>query len=229
MLQVRDLMSREVATLGRQATAAEALGICRERRVRHIPILDDGRLVGIVSDRDLRDASPAAGDVEEQKKTLEEVRVEDLMSQNVVTAHPQDPVGYAAQEMYEKRINALPVVTEESLQLEGSAAREEGLIGIVTSTDVMRALVMLTGVHESGSQIEVLAPDKPGILAEVAHEIGELGEDIVSALTSPQKRAGNRTMIFRLQTTDPSTVVQSLQMAGYSASYVTVPKRPPRS
>lgn len=217
MLLVRDLMTRELATLGPEASAAEALNICREQRVRHVPILAEGRLVGLISDRDLGSASPPEGE-EGREKALGEMKVDGVMTRDVVTVHPQDPVGYAAKEMYERRINALPVLVEEN--------GEEELLGIVTSTDVLRALVMLTGVHEPGSQVQVEAPDRPGVLAEVAEVIRDLDVDILSVLSSPEKRGGARTMVFRLTAEDPSTVVQSLQMAGYSVEWIDIPNRP---
>ena len=214
MLLVRDLMTRELETLGPDASASEALDICREKGVRHIPILEGEKLVGIISDRDLGDASPPEGDGD-RKEVLQNMRVGDIMAKELVTTHPQDPVGYAAKEMYQRKINALPVVTEE-----GS---KEELVGIVTSTDVLRALVALTGVHEAGSQVQVEAPDRPGVLAEVAEVIHDLDVDILSALSSPEKRGGSRTMVFRLTAEDPSTVVQSLQMAGYSVDWINIP------
>lgn len=212
MLLVRDLMTRELATLEPEASVAEALELCRERRIRHVPILKGERLVGIVSDRDLSEASPPSDDPDHEE-AVQNLRVEEVMIQEVVTAHPQDPTGYAAREMYERKLDALPVVDEQDL------------VGIVTSTDVMRALVMLTGVHESGSQVEVQASNTSGILADVAEIIRDLEVDIVSVLSAPEKRAGSRTMVFRLAAEDPSTVVQSLQMAGYSASWINIPGR----
>ena len=216
MLLVRDLMTQDLATLGPEANASEALNICREKGIRHIPVLEEGRLVGLVSDRDLSTASPPEGEAD-REEAMKELRVSDIMTRDVVTAHPQDPVGYAAKEMYERKINALPIMAEEG--------DEEKLVGIVTSTDVMRALVMLTGVHESGSQVQVEAPDRPGVLAEVAEIIRDLEVDILSALSSPEKRGGTRTMVFRLTAEDPSTVVQSLQMAGYSVGWINIPRR----
>lgn len=216
MLLIRDLMTRELQTLGPEASASEALDICREQGVRHIPVVDEGRLVGMVSDRDLSDASPPEGD-ENREDALKGTRIGDIMAEEVITTHPQDPVGYAAKEMYERKINALPVVVEEG--------GKEELAGIVTSTDVLRSLVMLTGVHEPGSQVQVEAPDRPGALAEVAEVIHDLEVDILSALSSPEKRGGSRTMVFRLTAEDPSTVVQSLQMAGYSVDWINIPRK----
>ncbi|MCA1688783.1 MAG: CBS domain-containing protein [Actinobacteria bacterium] len=139
MLLVRDWMTRNLVTLSPEASVAEALTLCRGRRIRHIPILEERRLVGIVSDRDLRDASPALGDPE-RANALQKLQVRDVMTREVITADPLDPIENAAQLMYEHKINALPVVDE------GSSVAEEELLGIVTSSDVMRALVMLAGL-----------------------------------------------------------------------------------
>lgn len=222
MFQMRDLMTPAPVTLRVEATAAEALALCNEHGIRHIIVVEEGRLAGIVSDRDLRDASPAIGDTEsvDQKTALERLRVRDVMTPEPLTVHPQDLVGFAAQEMYEHKIDALPVLSDSS--------GEEELLGIVTSSDVMQALVSLTGIHEPGCQVQVTAPDREGIVAEIADDIRALDADIVSVLSSPQKKFENRTMIFRLAIQDPSTVVQSLEMAGYSAAWITIPRRPRR-
>jgi acetoin utilization protein AcuB len=111
VLLVRDWMTRNLVTLSPEASVAEALTLCRERRIRHVPILEEGRLVGIVSDRDLRDASPALGDPG-RARALREIRVGDVMSREVITVDPQDSIENAAQEMYELKIGSLPVVPE---------------------------------------------------------------------------------------------------------------------
>lgn len=211
MLLVRTWMTRNLVTLAPEASVAEALTLCRERRIRHIPIVEEGRLVGIVSDRDLRDASPALGDAE-RASALQEIRLGDVMTREVSTAVPQDPIENAAQEMYELKIGSLPVVAEED---------EEKLLGIVTSSDVMRALVMLAGLPEPGCRIEVRAPNRAGILAEVAGKIQNLGVDVFSVLSDPDRRSGYRTMIFQLVTTDPSSVMEGLKLAGYEVSWVS--------
>jgi acetoin utilization protein AcuB len=143
------------------------------------------------------------------------------MTREVITADPQDSIENAAQEMYEHRIQSLPVVAEGPIVDEVSAVAEEELLGIVTSSDVMRALVMLTGLPEPGCRIEVRAPNRAGILAEVVGEIHNLEVDIVSVLSDPDLRSGKRTMVFQLVTTDPSSVMQSLKMAGYEVSWVS--------
>ena len=211
MLLVRDWMTGNLVTLSPEASVAEALSLCRERRIRHIPIVEEGRLIGIVSDRDLRDASPALGDAA-RASTLQEIRVGDVMTREVSTTVPQEPIENVAQEMYELKIGSLPVVAEED---------EEKLLGIVTSSDVMRALVTLAGLPEPGCRIEVRAPNRAGILVEVAGKIQDLGVDIFSVLSDPDSRSGNRTMVFQLVSADPSSVMEGLKMAGYEVSWVS--------
>ena len=220
MLRVRAWMTRNLVTLSPEASVAEALTLCRERRIRHIPIVEEGRLVGIVSDRDLRDASPALGDPE-RARTLQEVRVADVMTREVITVDPQDSIENAAQQMYELKIESLPVVSEGAVADGGSAVVEQELLGIVTSSDVMRALVTLAGLPEPGCRIEVSVPNREGILAEVAGKIRELEVDIVSVLSDPDRRSGQRTMVFQLATADPSSAMQSLKRAGYEVSWVS--------
>lgn len=203
MLLVRDWMAREVVTVGPETTAAEALTLCRENRIRHLPVLEGGRLVGVISDRDLRAATPALGDAD-RAAALKRIRVADEMAQEVVSARPEDPIEDAATAMYEVKIGCLPV-------LEG-----EALAGIVTSSDVMRALAWLVGVHEPGTRLEVALPNRPGVLAEVAGIVRDQEVNIVSFLApSGPEATGERVAVLRLATINPRKVVDSLREAGY--------------
>jgi acetoin utilization protein AcuB len=212
MLLVRDSMTREVVVLSPPSTAAEALGLCRERRIRHLPVLERGRLVGIVSDRDLRSAAPALGDPE-RASALEKIRIADVMSPDVITAHPDDPVEEAANKMRERKIGCLPVV-------EGGE-----LVGIITSSDVMGALVYLVGAHEPGSRLEVVMPDRPGTLAGVAGIFGALGINIVSVVAGPRQEAPpeGRIGIFKVDTIDTRVAVELLREAGYTVRWPPQP------
>ncbi|HZG63512.1 MAG TPA: CBS and ACT domain-containing protein [Rubrobacteraceae bacterium] len=220
MLLVRNWMTEKLVTLSPETSVSEALTLCRERRIRHIPILEGGHLVGVVTDRDLRDASPALGDPE-RASALQKIRVGDVMTREVITTDPEDSIENAAQVMYEHKIQSLPVVTEGPVVDEGSAVAEEELLGIVTSSDVMRALVTFVGLPEPGSRIEVQASNKAGALAEVAEKIQDLEVDIVSVLSAPDwSSSGKRTLMFQLVTTDPSSVIQSLKTDGYEVSWM---------
>jgi acetoin utilization protein AcuB len=211
MLLVKDAMTREVVVLAPETTAAEALALCRERRVRHLPVLEEGRLVGIVSDRDLRSAAPALGDPN-LVSALEQIRVSDVMTRDVQTARPDDPIEEAANTMRERSIGCLPVVEDGAL------------VGIVTSSDVMEALVYLVGAHEPGSRLEVIMPDRPGTLAGVAGIFGALGINIVSVVGGPPTASPEgRVVVFRIDTINPSEAVGILERAGYTVLWPPKP------
>jgi acetoin utilization protein AcuB len=140
-------------------------------------------------------------------KTMKALQVGDVMSRKVITASPQDTIVRAAREMYERKIESLPVVDEEEL------------VGIVTSSDVMRALVSLSGASEPGHSRVAVQARKLGVLADAASIIRDQGVDVFSVLSSPQKRSVyDRTLIFQVAAKDPSWVIQNLQTGGYEAS-----------
>jgi acetoin utilization protein AcuB len=209
MLQVKDSMTREVVALSPEDTAKAALALCREKRIRHLPVLEEGRLVGIASDRDFRDAAPPLGD-SGRAAALAEIRVGEVMAREVVTAVSDDPIEQAANTMRERRIGCLPVV-------EGGE-----LVGIVTASDVMDALVYLVGAHEPGSRMEISLPDRPGSLAGAAGVFGMCGINIVSAAMGTTREpteegaARERIVVFRVDTIDTAEVVGYLEEAGYT-------------
>jgi acetoin utilization protein AcuB len=208
MLLVRDSMTREVVTVGPETTAAEALALCREKGIRHLPVLEGGWLVGMISDRDLRSATPALGDPD-RAQALERIRVADEMAKEVAKVRPEDPIEEAAIEMYERKIGCLPVVDDDDL------------VGIVTSSDVMRAFVRLVGAHAPGSRVEVALSRRPGAFAGVAGILQNAGVNIVSVLASSkgEDEAGERVAVFRIDTIDPRRVVEGLEAAGYAVRW----------
>jgi acetoin utilization protein AcuB len=204
MLLVRNSMTRELVTVVPETTAAEALALCRMSRIRHLPVLEGRRLVGVISDRDLRAATPALGDLA-RAEALDRIRVADEMARDVTTARPEDPIEDAAMVMYEGKIGCLPVVDGEDL------------VGMLTTSDIMRALVRLVGAHKPGSRLEVALPSRSGSMAEVTQIVRDEGVDIVSVLASSEHEdeAGERVAVLRVATIDPKQVVESLRAARY--------------
>lgn len=201
-MRVRDAMTRELITLEPEASAARAWGICREKNIRHLPIVEDGRLVGLISDRDLRDVSPPR-EGRDQENTLGWVRVRDIMTRDVVAISPLDTIDHAAREIYDRKIGCLPVVDEGKL------------VGIITSQDMMRTLAFLVGAHGRGSWIEVEVPNEPGMLANVTDVIRDRQVNISSVFLAPAERARYRDIVLRLETSNPAGVARALEDAGY--------------
>ena len=204
MLRVRDSMTREVVTLGPEASAAEAWSVCKENNIRHVPIVAEGRLVGLVSDRDLRDVR--GGDRESD--TPRWVRLGDMMTGDIVTIHPLDTIEHAAREIYDRKIGCLPVVAEGEL------------VGIITSADMMRTLIELVGAHGRGSWVEVEVANEPGTLADVTDVIRDRKVNIASVFLGPADRETNRALVLRLETGNPAGTVRALEDAGYRVTTV---------
>ena len=205
MLRVRDAMTREVVTVGPEAGVGEAWGLCREHGIRHLPVVEGGKLVGIVSDRDLRDVSPPR-DTSDQENTLGYVRVREIMSSQVVTSPPLDTIDHAARVIYDHNFNCLPVVADGELA------------GIITSSDLVRTLVELIGAGGGGSFIEVEVPNEPGTLAGITDELRNRHVNIGGIFLAPAGRETYRTIVLRLETTDPSSISETLQGAGYTVT-----------
>ena len=201
MLRVRDSMTRDVVMLGPEASAAEAWALCKEHNIRHVPVVEGGRLVGLVSDRDLRDVRGGAGDRESD--TPRWVRLGDMMTREVVTIHPLDTIEHAAREIYDRKIGCLPVVADDEL------------VGIITSADMMRTLIELVGAHGRGTWVEVEVPNEPGTLAEITDVIRDRKVNIAGIFLGPADRETNRVVVLRLETTNPAGTVRGLEEAGY--------------
>jgi acetoin utilization protein AcuB len=214
MLRVRDSMTRDVITLGPEASAAEAWALCREHNIRHVPIVQEGQLVGLVSDRDLRDVRGG----NRESDTPRWVRLGDMMTRNVVTIHPLDTIEHAAREIYERKISCLPVVADDEL------------VGIITSEDLMHTLIELVGAHGLGTWIEVEVPNEPGTLADVTDVIRDRKVNIAGIFLGPASRETNRLIVLRLETTNPAGTVRGLEEAGYRVTTVesSVPAEPIR-
>jgi acetoin utilization protein AcuB len=210
MLRVRDSMTRDVVTLGPEASAAEAWSVCQEHNIRHVPVVAEGRLVGVVSDRDLRDVR--GGDRESD--TPRWVRLGDMMSRNIVTIHPLDTIEHAAREIYDRKIGCLPVVAEGEL------------VGIITSADMMRTLIELVGAHGRGSWVEVEVPNEPGTLADVTDVLRDRKVNIAGIFLGPADRETNRVVVLRLETGSPEGTVRALEDAGYRVTTVEASVEP---
>lgn len=200
---IEEIMKKKVITVDPNDTLAHALRITKENRIRHLPVVDNLVLVGIVSDRDLRDVCPSRLVNEDQEDILQKTLIKDIMNKNVITAHPLDFVEDAASVLYEFRIGSLPVIHKGKL------------VGIVTESDVLHTLVELMGVNQPSSHIEVTVLDKPGMLAEIANILKELRVNVTSVYLKPSSKQGEKTLVFRIQTMDPRRICMTIETAGY--------------
>ena len=203
-------MQRNVSTIAPSASLEEARRLMREKSVRQLPVNDeDGKLVGMVSDRDIREAMLPVGllpgsSEKEMEKILAETPVGKVMARKVVAAMVNDSLEDAIVLLHDFHVNALPVVDEE-----GKVA------GIITRTDVLKAFIEALGVGEISSRLEVVVPDVPGSLAEVMTIIKSFHVNVTSVLTTGHPEPGTLAVFFRIATLHVGPVRKAIQEAGY--------------
>lgn len=213
---VEEIMRRQVLTLKKYDTIESALKILIENHLRHIPIVDDeNHVIGIISDRDIRDASPSILNVNNGHEALLNP-VEKIMTKNVITVHPLDFVEEVSAIFYEREIACLPVT------------KEGKLVGMITEKDMLYTLIQLTGANQAGTQIEVKVRNVAGMLTNVAAIIGRRNININSVLVYPDNKDPNyKILVFRIQTMNPTNIINDLKKEGYTVLWPNLPGMTP--
>lgn len=174
---VKGWMTDDVITADEDTTMMKAFIIMKEKKIRSLPVVNKkGRLLGIVTDRDLRDASPSKAttlDVYELNYLISTIKIKDLMTKNLVFVRPDETVEFAAILMLENKISSLPVINDK-----------DSLIGIITQTDIFKVLTNITGVYTGGIQFAFSLEDRPGSIREVNDVIRSYGGRVVSLLST---------------------------------------------
>ncbi len=204
---VRDIMTSPALTVGGESTLEGACHIMHEHNIRHLPVLEDGRLVGIITDRDLGGSSSSFCVAPAAPRGL----VREAMTQPVRTASADDPVEDAARVMRELKIGCLPVVEDERL------------VGIVTGIDLLDALLRLTGVHRPGGRLEIRLQDRPGELGRLMTLFGERRVNTHSVLTHPEEGGAVR-VVLRVGTLETRPLANTLREMGFEV--VWPPEKP---
>jgi acetoin utilization protein AcuB len=193
-------------------TLAHALQLTRRHRIRHLPVvLPSGGLTGILSDRDIRLAMPSPLTVPDAERAefLDRTAVAAVMTREVISVPPTETIEDAAKTLQRHHIGALPVVDADG-----------SLRGLLTETDILRALVQILGGIERSSRIEVALPDRPGELARAIRVIGEeLGINIVSMVVPALGGQPGKTAILHLGTIDPREAIRALEAAGFEVGW----------
>lgn len=203
-MYVQDIMQRHVVTVTPETRLPEAMHLMRERGFRHLPVLADGALVGIVSDRDVKRAMASASRpvaTAERDAMDSGVRMVDIMTRSVITAGPTFTVEEAARVMVAERISALPVT-------EGGR-----LVGIVTETDVLALFVRALGAVTPSSRLDVVLGSHGAALADVIQAIEAIAP--IASVVTLEDRAGHREAIVRVATMNPRPAIQALEARGY--------------
>lgn len=201
-MKVGQRMTRNPITITPDVTVPEAQAIMRREKIKRLPVLDNkGKLVGIVTTLDLIHASPSPAtslDIYELHYLLSKLKVEKVMTRNVITVDEDLPIEEAARIMADNGISGLPVM------------RGNVLIGIITETDLFKLFIELFGARHKGIRLTLLLPEKKGELAKVSNAITKAGGNIVSFATFEGEDPTNAYCAVKVTGVEKDALIQAL-------------------
>ncbi|MEF3255445.1 MAG: CBS and ACT domain-containing protein [Deferribacterales bacterium] len=212
---IKDWMTTEVITIEPTDTILDALHLMKENRIRRLPVVKDGKLVGIITEKDIKTFSPSKAstlDIYEMHNVLADTTVETVMSKKVISVSPDDPIEKAALILRDKRIGGLPVVDDKGK-----------LLGLITAIDVFDLFVEAMGMRIPGARISIVLDDKPGALLEMTKIIKSHDLNIVSLATFFLKDQSKRDVVIRVSgnAVDIEKAVEDLKGSGFNVSNFT--------
>ncbi len=199
---VYERMSKHPVTITKDTSISDALKKMRDENVRRLPVLDkQGKMVGIVSEKDLLYASPSPAtslSVHELHYLLARLTVQEVMNKEVITICEDCPIEEAARIMADNKIGGLPVV------------RNGMLVGIITETDLFKIFLELLGAREQGVRLTMLVKEEKNVLAELTHTIAEMGGNIVALGTFLGEDVTNRLITTKVSGIPKDQLVETL-------------------
>jgi len=206
---MRERIQRNPVTISPNASFFEARKLIHEKGVRHLPVVDkDSRVIGIVTDRDIRQAAPSEAttlSVHELNYLLEMLKVSSFMTprEKLITITPDALIEEAVQLMHDHKIGCLPV-------LEG-----DKLYGIFTETDALDHLVDIFGLKEKGTRLSIALEDKPGAMLGILEIVKKYNINVISVVSPSFMVEGKRIVAIRIRTESYEDIVKDLEKTGY--------------
>lgn len=205
---VTETMRTDLIAVGAETKLSEAKSLMQEGNFRHLPVVDaDGKLVGIITDRDMRDAQPSSlVDQEDYQQTFAKVMqhtVGEIMTKNPLTVAPYYTLQDTLLMIGKKKVGALPVIDEDGK-----------LKGILSTRDLLRAFVNIMGIEEPGTLLCILVNEQPGQLKKIVDIVTEENVSLGSVLVARDWDSENRAIFPYLLTNNVMSIKKKLLEQG---------------
>lgn len=201
---VKDRMTLNPYTVTPATSISDAFAIMRDHNFRRLPVVKQGKVVGIVTEKNLQRVTPSDAttlSVFELNYLLSKMTVEDAMTKDPITIQDTQQLEEAAILMRKNDIGALPVL------------REKRLVGIITETDIFDAFIDMLGARYTGARLCLQVPNEPGIGADVFTIISKYQVNIQHLVLNNTRDGAE--LIFKLDTDDASSIKRALAAKGY--------------
>ena len=188
---VKNWMHKPAITIDKHGSMQEAMNLMKTHHISLLPVLDKNRLVGVITDRDLKKASASEAttlEMHELLYLLSTIKVKDIMSVNPVTVPPDFTIEETAELLLVNKISGVPVVDKNGI-----------VVGVISHTDLFKVIISLTGIGKRGIQFAFCLEDRQGSIQDVAQIIRRFGGRMASILTSYEKAPeGYRNVYIRM-------------------------------
>ncbi|MGD8227673.1 MAG: CBS and ACT domain-containing protein [Desulfobacteraceae bacterium] len=195
-MKVAEWMVKEPIVVTLDHKVQDCVDLMREHSIRHLPVVENQRLIGLVTESDLREVFLAS--------LVEDLSIEGVMITEPLTVRPDTEIEDAAKLIYYHKIGGLPVVDDYAQ-----------VVGILTVADLVEAFIELMGLLKSSSRIDVVLGDDPEAFERVSGLIRSQGGEVISVGISGKELGEKRTYFFRLEKCDVEVIARALQEAGY--------------
>ena len=198
---VKNWMSKGVITVDADDSMSDATKIIKENNIGMLPVMKKGKLVGIITDRDLKRASASDAnslEIHELLYLLSTIKVKEIMTKDPITVPLDFTVEETAEILMKNKISGVPVVDEK-----------EAVMGVITHNDLFKAMISLTGINNKGVQFALMLEDRSGSIMEITDIIRKYGGRMVSILSSYDRvEKGYRKVYIRFYGIDRSKLPQ---------------------
>jgi acetoin utilization protein AcuB len=198
---VGERMSRPPITIPPEMSINDALALFKKERIRRAPVIKGGKLVGIVSEKDLLNASPSSAttlSIWEMNYMLSKLTVSSLMTKDVITVTEDTPIEEAARIMADNKIGGLPVV------------KGTRVVGIITETNLFKLFTELMGAREKGVRVTALIEDHPGMLAQITKAVADAGGNFIAFGQFVGEDVNSRVLTFKINGMSEAEVKKTL-------------------
>jgi acetoin utilization protein AcuB len=195
-MKVEEWMVKNPITVTKDQTIQECVDLMKEHSIRHLPVVEDKKLSGLVTQSNLREIFLAS--------MIEDLKLEDVMIRDPITITLDTEIEDAAKIIYHNKIGALPVVDND-----------DHVVGIITVGDLVAAFIELMGLLKSSSRIDVILGEEPEAFETVSRLIRSHGGEIISVGISEHRLRRKRIYFFRLKKAEVQHIGEALEKAGF--------------
>jgi acetoin utilization protein AcuB len=190
---IKNWMSRPVITVNISASMQDAMDLLKQYNIRKLPVENKGKLVGLITDGDIKKASASNAttlEIHELMYAISKIKAKDIMTKKVITAKPDQTIDELAQLLLTNKITCAPVLDDKNK-----------LVGIITEEDIFKALISLTGIDKKGIQFAFILSDNPGSIRKITDILRKYSETLASILSSYDNNAPKnyRNVYIRVQ------------------------------